>query len=121
MISTSASATRRSNSGRATTCRKVPVYVLTAKRTFSGAEELTYDLKYLKRATIVGEHTGGGAHPTAGFRVDDHFLIGVPYARPVNPITKTDWEGTGVAPDVDVPADQALDVAKKLAAKALRK
>ncbi|HEY1586501.1 MAG TPA: S41 family peptidase [Polyangia bacterium] len=99
---------------------KVPVYVLTAKRTFSGGEELTYDLKYLKRATIVGESTGGGAHPTAGLRVDDHFVVSVPFARAVNPITKTDWEGTGVAPDVDVPADQALEVAKKLAAAAIR-
>jgi peptidase S41-like protein len=99
---------------------KVPVYVLTARRTFSGAEELTYDLKYLKRATIVGENTGGGAHLTAPLRVDDHFLVRVPYARAVNPITKTDWEGTGVAPDVDVAADQALDVARKLAADAIR-
>jgi len=99
----------------------VPVYVLTAKRTFSAAEEFTYNLKYLKRATIVGENTGGGAHPTAPMRVDDHFIIHVPYARPVNPITKTDWEGTGVAPDVNVAADQALDVAKKLAAEAIRK
>ncbi len=100
---------------------KVPVYVLTARRTFSGGEEFTYNLKYLKRATIVGENTGGGAHPTAPLRVDDHFVIDVPYARPVNPITKTDWEGTGVAPDVAVPASQALDVAKKLAAEAIRK
>jgi retinol-binding protein 3 len=100
---------------------KVPVYVLTAKRTFSGAEEFTYNLKNLKRATIVGETTGGGAHPTAGLRVDDHFIIGVPFARAVNPITRTDWEGSGVAPDVKVAADQALDVAKKLAADAARK
>jgi hypothetical protein len=100
---------------------KAPVYVLTSKRTFSGGEELAYDLKYLKRATIVGENTGGGAHPTAGQRVDDHFFVSVPYARPINPITKTDWEGTGVAPDVNVPADQALEVAKKLAGNALRK
>jgi retinol-binding protein 3 len=100
---------------------KAPVYVLTAKRTFSAAEELTYDLKYLKRATIVGENSGGGAHPTAGLRVDDHFIVSVPCARPINPITKTDWEGTGVAPDVAVPADQALDVARKLAAEAIRK
>ena len=99
---------------------KVPVYVLTAKRTFSGGEELAYDLKTLKRATLVGERTGGGAHPMAGLRVDDHFVLGLPYARPINPVTKTDWEGSGVAPDVSVPAEQALDVAKKLAADAIR-
>jgi retinol-binding protein 3 len=93
-----------------------PVYVLTSQRTFSGAEEFAYNLKNLKRATIVGETTGGGAHPTMGVRLDDHFMIGVPFARAINPITKTNWEGTGVEPDVKVPAEQALDTAKKLAA-----
>jgi retinol-binding protein 3 len=95
---------------------KQAVYVLTSKNTFSGAEEFTYNLKNLKRATIVGETTGGGAHPTAGQRVDDHFLIGVPFACAINPISKTSWQGEGVEPDVKVPADQALDVAKELAA-----
>src|SRR5688572_9306745 len=85
------------------------VYVLTSGRTFSGAEEFSYNLKNLKRATIVGETTGGGAHPTMGVRVDDHFMIGVPFARAINPITKTNWEGTGVAPDVKVSAADALE------------
>jgi C-terminal processing protease CtpA/Prc len=98
-----------------------PVFVLTSKRTFSGAEEFTYNLKNLKRATIVGETTGGGAHPVDGHRLDDHFMIGVPFARAVNPISKTNWEGTGVEPDVKVPADQALDVARKMAEEQLRK
>lgn len=98
-----------------------PVFVLTSKRTFSGAEEFTYNLKNLKRATIIGETTGGGAHPVDGHRIDDHFMIGVPFARAVNPISKTNWEGTGVEPDVKVPADQALDVAKKMAADQIRK
>lgn len=93
-----------------------PIYVLVSKRTFSGGEEFTYNLKNLKRATIVGETTGGGAHPTAGHRVDDHFMIGVPFARAINPLTKTNWEGTGVEPDVKVPAGQALETALKLAA-----
>jgi len=94
-----------------------PVFVLTAKRTFSGAEEFTYNLKNLKRATIIGETTGGGAHPVAGHRIDDHFMIGVPFARAINPISKTNWEGTGVEPDVKVPAAEALEAARKLAAK----
>jgi retinol-binding protein 3 len=97
----------------------VPVFVLTSKRTFSGAEELAYDLKNLKRATIVGETTVGGAHPTRFERVDDHFGVMVPHSRAVNPITKTNWEGTGVEPDVKVPAEQALDVAKKMAGEAI--
>jgi C-terminal processing protease CtpA/Prc len=97
-----------------------PVFVLTSKRTFSGAEEFSYNLKNLKRATIIGETTGGGAHPVSGHRVDDHFMIGVPFAKAVNPISKTNWEGTGVEPDVKVPAVEALDVAKKMAAEQIR-
>ena len=91
------------------------VYVLTSGRTFSGAEEFAYNLQAQKRATIVGETTGGGAHPTRGFRVADRFLIGVPFARSINPVTKTNWEGTGVKPDVPVPAAQALHTAHLLA------
>ena len=92
-----------------------PAFVLTSKRTFSGAEEFSYNLKNLKRATIVGETTGGGAHPVAGHRIGDHFMIGVPFARAINPISKTNWEGTGVEPDVPVPAAEALSTAEKLA------
>ncbi len=99
-----------------------PVYVLTSKRTFSAGEEFTYNLKNLKRATIVGETTGGGAHPVRPHRLTEHFMIGVPFARAINPITKTNWEGTGVKPDVETTAEQALKVAhlaalKKLVAK----
>jgi len=97
-----------------------PVFVLTSKRTFSGAEEFSYNLKNLKRATIIGETTGGGAHPVSGHRVDDHFMVGVPFAKAVNPISKTNWEGTGVEPDVKVPAGEALDVAKNMAAEQIR-
>jgi C-terminal processing protease CtpA/Prc len=96
-----------------------PVYVLTSKRTFSGGEEYTYDLKNLKRATIVGETTGGGAHPVSGRRIDEHFMIGVPGARAINPVSHTNWEGVGVEPDVKVPAADALTTAEKLAAEKL--
>jgi retinol-binding protein 3 len=92
-----------------------PVYVLTSSRTFSGGEEFTYNLKNLKRATILGETTGGGAHPVDAVKVSEHFALGVPFARAISPITKTNWEGTGVAPDIAVPADQALDRAYVLA------
>src|ERR1044071_1513969 len=93
------------------------VYVLTSNRTFSGAEEFTYNLKNLKRATIIGETTGGGAHPGGGFRLNEHFGIFVPTGRAISPITKTNWEGTGVTPDISVPADQALHVARIMALK----
>ena len=99
-----------------------PAYVLTSGETFSGGEEFTYDLKNLKRATIVGERTGGGAHLVAPHRIDSRFAIGVPFGRPINPVSKTDWEGTGVEPDVKVKATDALETAEKLArSKLLRK
>jgi hypothetical protein len=93
-----------------------PVLVLTSARTFSVAEEFSYDLKSLRRATLIGETTGGGAHTVAPHRIDDHFFIRVPFGRFVNPVTKTDWEGTGVELDVKVSAAEALDVAEKLSA-----
>ena len=93
----------------------VPVYVLTSHGTFSGAEEFAFDLKNQKRATIVGEVTGGGAHPVSGHPVADYFMIGVPFAKSLDPVTKTNWEGTGVEPDVKVSSDDALTTAEKLA------
>jgi C-terminal processing protease CtpA/Prc len=93
-----------------------PIYVLTSRRTFSGAEEFSYNLKHLKRATIVGEVTGGGAHPVRIQRIDDRFSVAVPDARPINAVTKTNWEGTGVEPDVMVAAAEALTTAQRLAA-----
>ena len=97
-----------------------PVYVLTSGRTFSAAEEFSYNLQQLERATIVGETTGGGAHPVRGQRIDDRFSIMVPYARAINPVSKTNWEGTGVEPDVEATAAEALDKAHQLAREQLR-
>jgi len=92
-----------------------PVYVLTSARTLSGAEQFTYDLKMLKRATLVGETTGGAAHAGVWHRIDDHFGMGIPEVKAINPFSKTDWEGSGVEPDVKVNAADALNVARKLA------
>jgi hypothetical protein len=90
----------------------VPVFVLTSGRTFSAAEEFTYNLKNLKRATLIGETTGGGAHPVDLYRVKKYPVsVRLPFGRAVNPISGTNWEGTGVEPDVKVPAADALDVA----------
>ena len=91
------------------------VYVLTSNRTFSAGEEFTYNLKNLKRATIIGETTGGGAHPGGFERLGDHFGAFIPTGRAISPITKTNWEGTGVEPDVKVPKDQALKTAYLMA------
>ena len=97
---------------------RIPVYVLTSSFTFSCAEEFTYDLKNLKRATIVGEVTGGGAHPV-NHRIFAGLPVGLqlPFGRAVNPISGTNWEGTGVEPDIKVPADEALAVAHREALK----
>jgi hypothetical protein len=92
-----------------------PVFLLTSRRTFSAAEDFSYALKNLKRATLIGETTGGGAHPISPRRIDDHFTVIVPIGRSISPITKTDWEGTGVEPDVKVAAADALDEALKRA------
>jgi hypothetical protein len=102
---------------------KADVYVLTSARTFSGAEEFSYNLQNLKRATIIGETTGGGAHPTTTMIVQRDFVLRVPFARAINPVSKTNWEGTGVKPDIACPAAEAYDRAyalalEKLAAKA---
>ena len=97
---------------------KKPVYVLTSSYTFSGAEEFSYNLKHLKRGTIVGEKTGGGAHPVTTVQLGKRMRMSLPFARAINPVTKTNWEGTGVIPNVPVPSDQALQKAIQLAEKA---
>ena len=92
-----------------------PVYVLTSSRTWSGAEQFSYDLKMLKRATLVGETTRGGAHAGAFHRIDDHFGMGIPEEKVINPFGKADWEGVGVEPDAKVKAADAFETARKLA------
>ena len=98
-----------------------PVYILTSSQTLSGAEHFTYNLKMLKRATVVGETTGGSAHAGAFHRIDDHFGMGIPESRITNPYGQPDWEGRGVEPDVKVTAAQALETAVKLAEVRLQK
>ncbi|HEX4021966.1 MAG TPA: S41 family peptidase [Acidobacteriaceae bacterium] len=98
-----------------------PVYVLTSGSTWSGAEQFSYDLKMLKRATLVGETTRGGAHAGVFHRIDDHFGMGIPEEKAINPFGKADWEGVGVEPDVKVKAADALETAIKLAEARLQK
>jgi hypothetical protein len=87
------------------------VFVLTSAKTFSGAEEIAYNLQQQRRATVVGEVTHGGAHPCGDFWLDPHVTIRVPVARSVNPVSGTNWEGVGVSPDVTVSAGEAFDEA----------
>jgi hypothetical protein len=92
-----------------------PLYVLTSDSTFSAAEELAYDLQQLGRAVVVGERTRGGAHPCQGWTVHPHLEATVPVGRAVNPVSGTNWEGTGVEPDVPCAAADALERAHRLA------
>lgn len=89
-----------------------PIWVLTSPETFSAGEDFAYALKNNGRAVIVGEPTGGGAHPGSLHRLSEHFLMNVPSGRSISPVTHADWEGAGVAPDVRVPAKKALEVAQ---------
>lgn len=96
-----------------------PVYVLTSATTFSGGEQLSYDLQQLGRATVVGERTRGGAHAREGFPVHPHLEATISVAVSVNPVTGRNWEGTGVTPDIEASADQARDTAYRLALQAV--
>ncbi len=93
----------------------VPVFVLTSSETFSGGEEFTYNIQTQKRGLIIGEITGGGANPGGMFPAGNGIAVFIPLGRAINPITKTNWEGVGVKPDVEIPADDALDRALELA------
>jgi hypothetical protein len=92
-----------------------PVYLLTSSETFSGGEDLAYSLQAQGRAQVIGETTGGGAHPTRGVVISPTLALSVPFARSINPVTGTNWQGTGVVPDIASPAAQARDVACRLA------
>ncbi len=92
-----------------------PVYVLISDFTFSAGEELCYNLQAQKRAILIGQTTRGGAHPTDSFPLSDTVEITVPVARSINPVTGTNWEGVGVVPDIEIPAEQAFDTAYAMA------
>jgi C-terminal processing protease CtpA/Prc len=98
-----------------------PVFVLTSAKTISGAEQFSYDLKMLKRATVVGETTAGAAHSGVWHRLDDHFGMGIPETKAINPYSSVDWAEVGVEPDLKVSAANALDAALRLAKNKLQK
>ena len=91
------------------------VYILVSKDCFSASEDFAYNMQALGRAKVIGEVTGGGAHPTKPYKIGTYFLASIPFAYSVNPVTHTDWEGKGVQPDVKVPADEALLTAQIMA------
>lgn len=97
-----------------------PVYILTSARTFSAGEEFAYSLQMRKRATVIGERTAGGANPGQGVLLPCDLSMFVPISREINPVTKTNWEGVGVKPDIEVPAIDALEIADGLAREAVK-
>ncbi|MBL7738862.1 MAG: S41 family peptidase [Chitinophagaceae bacterium] len=89
----------------------VPLFILTSKRTFSAGEEFAYNMQTQKRAILIGETTGGGANPGGVFSVNEQLSIFIPTGRAINPVTKTNWEGVGVKPDVEMASEKALEKA----------
>lgn len=98
----------------------IPLFVLTSNRTFSGAEEFSYNMQTQKRATLIGETTGGGANPGGFYPINKELSIFIPTGKAINPITGTNWEGVGVKPDIAVPASEALEKAIELAKAAIK-
>jgi hypothetical protein len=92
---------------------EMPVFVLTGKRTFSGAEALSYSFRQINRAKLIGDTTAGGCHLTREFELKEGFVAEIPFARSVNPYSKTNWEGTGVFPDIYAPTSEALKKAQE--------
>ncbi len=92
-----------------------PVFVLTSPETFSAAEEFAYNVQVLRRGAVVGETTRGGANPGRGFRLHDHFWMFMPTGQAINPTTGKNWDGTGVVPNVKVPAEVALETSHLMA------
>jgi len=93
---------------------KKPVLILVGPDTLSAGEDFAYTMQSLKRATVVGERTWGGAHPASPHRIGGHFYAVIPSQRSISPITGTNWEGVGVTPDIIAAPDNALAAAKKL-------
>jgi C-terminal processing protease CtpA/Prc len=99
----------------------IDLYILTSSQTFSGGEEFAYDLKNLKRATLIGETTGGGANIGAVMNSTRRFKVFIPFGRAINPITQTNWEGVGVEPHIKTTSEAAFDTARSIAFKKLKK
>lgn len=99
----------------------VPVFVLVGPRTFSAAEAFSFSMQTLGRGAIVGQRTPGGSHPVRPIPIlETDFVVQVPFARTVDPRTDSDWEGTGVTPDIQAPLEEALEVAHSEALRVLR-
>ena len=93
----------------------VSLFILTSPHTFSAAEEFSYNMQTQKRATLVGETTGGGANPGGTRPINERLSVFIPTGKAINPITGTNWEGVGVVPEVKTTADEAFNKGYELA------
>lgn len=93
----------------------IPLFVITSEKTFSGAEEFSYNMQTQKRATLVGQTTGGGANPGGTREINDNLMVFIPTGMAINPITKTNWEGIGVVPEIKTEIDETLNKTHNLA------
>lgn len=98
----------------------VPLFIITGPTTFSGAEEFSYNMQSQKRATLVGETTGGAANPGDVFKINPELEMFIPTGTGTNPITKTNWEGIGVVPEVKTLAENSYSKAIELASQAAK-
>lgn len=88
-----------------------PIIVLGGPYTFSAGEEFMNDMQIHKRATIVGSPTAGAANPGSMYPINSQFEIFIPTGRAVNPIQNTNWEGTGIQPDIPCKEETSLSIA----------
>ncbi len=98
-----------------------PLYILTGERTFSAAEGFTYHLQKSGRAAVVGQRTRGGAHFVKIFQIDPHFAVMIPIGNVKDALTGSNWEGTGITPDVAATNETAVRTAHRLALEKLLK
>lgn len=93
----------------------IPLFVITSNKTFSGAEEFSYNMQTQKRATLVGQTTGGGANPGGSMSINNNLSVFIPGGMAINPITKTNWEGVGVVPEIKTVPEETFDKTYDLA------
>lgn len=89
--------------------RDAKVYLLTSRRTGSAAEHFALAMKHTGRGKLVGSNTAGANHFGGGVELTGGFAAFVPIGRTYDPLTGKDWEGDGVAPDVEVAPAEALE------------
>jgi len=97
---------------------EIPLFVITSSRTFSAAEEFSYNMQTQKRATLIGQITGGGANPGGTRSINENLSVFIPTGRAINPITKTNWEGVGVIPEVKISIEESFENTYELAKEA---